>query len=57
MVDDIVSPWDAAALEPIISEAGGVFTSWKGERTAFGGDAIATNAALAEEIRELLRSD
>ena len=55
MVDDKMSPWDAAALQPIVTEAGGVFTSWKGERTAFGGDAIATNAALAEEIRSMLR--
>ena len=51
MVDDIVSPWDAAALEPIVTEAGGVFTSWRGGATAFGGDAVATNAALAEEVR------
>jgi histidinol phosphatase-like enzyme (inositol monophosphatase family) len=54
MVDDVVSSWDAAALQPIITEAGGVFTSWSGTPTAFGGDAIATNAALAEEIRALL---
>ena len=56
MVDDVVSPWDAAALQPIITESGGVFTSWTGERTAFGGDAIATNAVLADEVREILVS-
>jgi histidinol-phosphatase len=28
MVDGIVSPWDAAALMPIVEEAGGVFTDW-----------------------------
>ena len=55
MMDDVMSPWDAAALQPIITEAGGVFTSWSGEPTAFGGDSIATNAALADEIREMLR--
>ena len=55
MVDDRMSPWDAAALQPIVTEAGGVFTSWEGEETAFGGDAIATNAELAEEIRRMLR--
>ena len=44
MVDDIVNPWDTAAIFPIITEAGGVFTSWTGRVTAFGGDAIATNA-------------
>ena len=54
MVDPIVSPWDAVALQPIIEEAGGVFTSWDGRRTALGGDAIATNAALAERVRAML---
>ena len=54
MVDDIVSPWDAAALLPVITEAGGSFTSWAGVATAFGGDAIATNARLAGAVREAL---
>ncbi|HYW30444.1 MAG TPA: histidinol-phosphatase [Gemmatimonas sp.] len=54
MVDDIVNPWDAAALQPIITEAGGVFTSWSGEASAFGGSAIATNAALAALTRSIL---
>ena len=54
MVDGIVSPWDAAALMPIIEEGGGVFTDWKGTRTAFGGSAVATNAGVAAEARMLL---
>ena len=54
MVDEFLSPWDAAALQPIIEEAGGVFTDWTGTRTSFGGNGIATNAALAEQVRELL---
>jgi fructose-1,6-bisphosphatase/inositol monophosphatase family enzyme len=54
MVDDAMNPWDAAAVQPIIEEAGGVFTDWRGRATAFGGDAIATNAALAGEIRAAL---
>ena len=54
MVDGIVAPWDAAALLPVITEAGGVFTDWKGDPTAFGGSIVATNAALAERARELL---
>lgn len=58
MVDDIVNPWDAAAIQPIIEEAGGVFTDWMGKRTAFGGDLIATNAALADVVRaRLVRGD
>ena len=54
MVDDIVNPWDAAALQPIITEAGGVFTAWNGAATAFGGSAIATNGALADATRGFL---
>ncbi|MBZ4409498.1 histidinol-phosphatase [Myxococcus sp. XM-1-1-1] len=54
MVDELLSPWDAAALQPIIEEAGGVFTDWTGKRTAFGGNGIATNAALARLSRERL---
>ncbi len=54
MADGIMSPWDAAAVMPIIEEAGGVFTDWDRNVTAFGGSAVATNAALAEEVRSLL---
>jgi histidinol phosphatase-like enzyme (inositol monophosphatase family) len=54
MCDPILSPWDAAALQPIIEEAGGVFTDWTGVATAFGGSAIATNRALADDVRALL---
>jgi histidinol-phosphatase len=51
MVDEVLSPWDAAALQPIIEEAGGVFTDWKGRATSFGGDCIATNGALSRVVR------
>ena len=54
MVDARMNPWDAAALQPIIEEAGGVFTDWGGRRTAFGGSVVATNAALAVVVREIL---
>ena len=57
MVDDVVHAWDVAALQPVIEEAGGVFTAWDGRRTAFGGSAIATNAALADGVRRALRGD
>jgi histidinol-phosphatase len=54
MVDGRLAPWDAAALLPVIEEAGGVFTDWKGTRTAFGGSAVATNQGVAAESRLLL---
>jgi histidinol phosphatase-like enzyme (inositol monophosphatase family) len=54
MCDGTLSIWDAAALQPIIEEAGGVFTDWLGASTAFGGSAIATNRLLADDARVLL---
>ena len=50
MVDDRMSPWDVAALIPVIEEAGGVFTDWQGRR-GIGPDAVASNALLAREFR------
>lgn len=55
MVDDLMNPWDAAAVLPLVTEAGGAFTDWRGRATAFGGDVIATNAALASVVRARLR--
>lgn len=54
MVDPVLNPWDAACFMPIIEEAGGVLTDLHGRRTAFGGNAVATNAAVAEAVREYL---
>lgn len=53
MVDNRLNLWDYAPLVPIINEAGGVITDWRGY-TGFGGDAIATNRALAETVRNVL---
>ena len=57
MVDPIVSAWDTAAVRPVIQEAGGVFTDWNGLASHTSGHAIATNAALAREVRALLGGD
>ncbi len=54
MCDPVMSPWDAAALQPIIEEAGGTFTDWDGVATAFGGSVVATNRRLATEVRGIL---
>jgi len=57
MVDGALAPWDAAALMPAIVEAGGVFTDWAGQPTAFGRSAIATNTGVARAARTLLGVD
>ena len=54
MVDPVLSAWDAAPFLPIVVEAGGVFTDWHGRATVRGGSAIATNRALARDIRVAL---
>ncbi len=54
MVDPIMNVWDAAAVQPIIEEAGGRFTDWKGEATIHHGEGIATNGLVHAEVLGLL---
>ena len=57
MVDDLMNPWDAAAVQVVVEEAGGRFTDFRGRATAFGGDSIATNGALDTIVRDILSPD
>jgi histidinol phosphatase-like enzyme (inositol monophosphatase family) len=50
MVDPLMNVWDAAALIPIIEEAGGHFIDWSGVATAHSGNGISVNAALRDEV-------
>jgi histidinol-phosphatase len=50
MVDPILNVWDAAAVQPIVEEAGGTFTDWQGNATIHAGEAIATNGRVLEEV-------
>ena len=52
-LDPEMNVWDCAALQPIVEEAGGSFTDWRGTRTIRGGNAVATNGPL---LREAIRS-
>ena len=38
MVDDRMHLWDIAALVPIITEAGGVISDWRGQPVSVAGD-------------------
>lgn len=53
MIDPVLSIWDAAALLPVLSEAGGSFTDVHGEKTIETGNAISTNKTLAKKILPL----
>ncbi|MCI0359855.1 MAG: histidinol-phosphatase, partial [Planctomycetaceae bacterium] len=50
MIDPVLNVWDAAAVQPIVEEAGGTFTDWQGVPTIHAGEAIATNAHVLEEV-------
>ena len=56
VVDPRMQVWDCAALLPVIEEAGGRFTDWRGERTIRGGDAVASNGTLHDQVLALLKS-
>jgi histidinol-phosphatase len=50
MVDPLMNVWDAAAIQPIVTEAGGTFTDWRGEPTIYHGEGIATNGHVLKEV-------
>jgi histidinol-phosphatase len=50
MLDPLLNPWDAAAVKPIIEEAGGAFCAWDGVSTIHGGSGLAMPAALRDEV-------
>ena len=54
MVDDAMNEWDWAPFVPIIAEAGGVLTDWSGGVDELARGVIATNALLANAIRDQL---
>jgi len=56
MLDPVMNFWDCAALLPIMEEAGGTFTDWRGVRTASGGNSIGTNGLLFDEVMSLIKS-
>jgi fructose-1,6-bisphosphatase/inositol monophosphatase family enzyme len=55
MVDPILNVWDAAAVQPIVEEAGGTFTDWHGISTIHAGEAIATNGTILAEVLAITR--
>src|SRR5437879_5021299 len=57
MLDPVMNTWDCAALLPIIEEAGGTFTDWRGERTIDGGNAISTNGKLFADVMGVIRKE
>ncbi len=56
MLDPIMNVWDAAAVMPIILEAGGKFTDWHGFPRVDGGDSVATGGPWHDDVLAILAS-
>lgn len=50
-IEPKVAPWDLAAGQVILEEAGAVFFDFLGKRTIYGGNAIACTPGLEAELR------
>jgi len=57
MLDPTASPWDVSPMVPILREAGGRFTDWRGNETIHSEDGFAANGALHAQVLDILRSE
>jgi histidinol-phosphatase len=53
-IDPVVKPWDIAALQVIIEEAGGRATSLAGTRSIYDGSLVSSNGLVHDEALKLL---
>ena len=56
-VERDLKPWDLAAVQCIVTEAGGRVTSYSGGDPLEAGEAVSTNGRLHDEILRLLAAD
>lgn len=54
-VEPAVAHWDMAAIQVIVEEAGGRFTTLGGEARADGGSGVSTNGLLHDDVLRSLR--
>jgi len=54
-VDPSVQPYDIAALQVIVEEAGGRATTLQGDRSIYGGSFVCSNGPLHDELLVILR--
>jgi histidinol-phosphatase len=53
-MEDDLSIWDVAALEIIVTEAGGRMSGWDGSSVLTSGTALSTNGQLHDEMMRRL---
>ncbi|NJN15303.1 MAG: inositol monophosphatase family protein [Oscillochloris sp.] len=53
-LDPVMNIWDNAALLPILQEAGGTFTDWRGTATIANPEGLGTNGLVLDEVLELI---
>ena len=55
-IDPEVRPWDVAALQIIVEEAGGRATTLNGEHSIYGSSLVTTNGLIHDEVLKILAS-
>jgi histidinol phosphatase-like enzyme (inositol monophosphatase family) len=55
MIDPILNVWDAAAVQPIIEEAGGKFTDWAGDARIDAGEAVGSNGLVHDDVIKIVK--
>lgn len=53
MFDPLLNIWDAAALLPVLKEAGGIFSDTNGVETIHSGNGFSTNKALYPKVKAI----
>lgn len=56
MYDPILNIWDAAALLPVMKEAGGIFSDNKGKETIYSGNGYSTSMKLFPEVKNIFEA-
>ncbi|MAO64351.1 MAG: histidinol-phosphatase [Balneola sp.] len=54
MYDPELNIWDAAALLPVVKEAGGIFSDIKGQQTIHSGNGYSTNKTLFPQVQKII---
>jgi fructose-1,6-bisphosphatase/inositol monophosphatase family enzyme len=56
-LDPAMNVWDAAALLPILTEAGGTYTDWQGTPTIYNHEGIGSNKHVLPELLALISGE